>query len=54
MNRQEHEQELAASNARDIAEDGDKKREDRLREFKEIDDGMKEIINYEDYNREPF
>jgi len=53
MNREEHERELQSSHARDEAEE---RHEKRMKDMREIDEGMKEILNheYKNYDREPF
>lgn len=57
MNRQEHEAELASSHARGESEDANETlHEWRLRMFREIDAGMKSVINHDntEHTNEPF
>lgn len=61
MNRKEHEERLAASHARSESEERDEPlHEWRLRQFKEIDEEMKSILNeindtdYSEFDSEPF
>jgi len=58
VNREEHEQELAASHARSQSEERDATPQDKwMREITELDAEMKTLLNEigsDDYNQEPF
>jgi len=58
MNREEHEERLAASHARAESEERDETPQDKwFREITELDAEMKSLLNEigsDDYNQEPF
>ena len=58
MNREEHEERLAASHARAESEERDETPQDKwFREITELDAEMKSLLNdigSDDYNQEPF